>query len=431
MARNSPLQPKQSMFSSLDNRDFRYLWSGSIAAAFAMQMQMVARGWLIYDMTQSPMQLAWVMMSFSLPMILFSLFGGVAADRLTKKSVMVAAQSANCVATFALASIVITGHIEFWHFIVFGLFNGAIMSFSMPARQAVIPEIVGDKQLVNAVALNSATMNLSRVLGPALAGIIIALLAEGDTGSHFAVGVVFMTNAALFLVSVVTILVLRHQGHSTMKNHGTILGDVGDGFRYMWNHELLRGLIVLMLVPLLFGFPMQTLMPVFNHDVLGGGPDDLGVLMSVMGAGAIAGSLILARLADTRHQGAILFGTAFAWAVFVGAFAVAKTLWLAIAACALTGLASSLFMSLHMSVVTLIIEPQMRGRVMSILMMSFGLMPVGALPAAYFAETVGIDVALLGCAVGLAAFTLVLAVLIPGLRTIEVQRGPPAAAEAS
>jgi MFS family permease len=418
---------KQGMFSSLVNRDFRYLWFGSMAAAFAMQMQMVARGWLIYDMTQSPIQLAWVMMSFSLPMILFSLFGGVAADRLTKKSVMAVSQSANCVATFALAAIVITGNIEFWHFVVFGIFNGTIMSFSMPSRQAVIPEIVGDDQLVNAVALNSATMNLSRVLGPAFAGVFIAMLAGGDTGSHFAVGMVFMANAVLYAISVATILVLRHQGRSTLKNKGTIFGDVNDGLRYIWNHELLRGLIIMTTIPLLFGFPMQTLMPVFNHDVLGGGPDDLGVLMSVMGGGAIVGSFILARLSDTKHKGNILFGTALAWALCVAGFAVSKTLTMAMLACAMTGLTSSVFMSLHMSVVTLIIEPQMRGRVMSIMMMTFGLMPVGALPAAYFAETIGIDVALLGCAVGLAVLTFALAAAIPGLRSIDTHKKAPMA----
>jgi MFS family permease len=301
------------------------------------------------------------------------------------------------------------------------------MSFSMPSRQAVIPEIVGDDQLVNAVALNSATMNLSRVLGPAIAGVIIAVLAGGDTGSHFAVGIVFMNNAILYLVSVVTILGLRHQGQSTLKKQGTIFGDVGDGFRYIWNHDLLRGLIFMTFIPLLFGFPMQTLMPVFNHDVLGGGPDDLGILMSVTGGGAIVGSFILARLSDTEHKGAILFGTAFAWALFVAAFAVSKTLLLAIVACALTGLTSSVFMSLHMSVVTLIIEPEMRGRVMSIMMMTFGLMPVGALPVSYFAETIGIDVALLGSAVGLAALTLALGVLVPGLRTIDVTNKAPLA----
>jgi len=421
--------PRQRLFTALANRDFRYLWLGSMAAAFAMQMQMVARGWLIYDMTQSPVRLAWVMMSFSAPMILFSLFGGVAADRLTKKSVMVASQLANSIATFVLAAIVITGHIEFWHFIIFGLFNGAIMSFSMPARQAVIPEIVGDAQLVNAVALNSATMNLSRVLGPALAGVIIAVLAGGDTGSHFAVGIVFMANATLYMISVATILVVRHKGRSTLKQRGTIFGDVGDGFRYIWSSSLLRGLIIMTLIPLIFGFPMQTLMPVFNHDVLGGGPDDLGVLMSAMGAGAIIGSFILARYSGSDHKGAILFGTAFAWALCVGGFAVSKALWLALLTCALTGLTSSVFMSLHMSVVTLIIEPEMRGRVMSILMMTFGLMPVGALPVSFFAESIGIDVALLGCAVGLAALTGALMIAVPGLRSIDVSRKAPLAEE--
>ena len=115
MASTSALQTRQRMFSSLENRDFRYLWFGNLAATFAMQMQMIARGWLIYDMTQSPIQLAWVMMSFSLPMMLFSLFGGVAADRLTKKWVMIAAQSATCASTLLVAGIVITGPVSFTH----------------------------------------------------------------------------------------------------------------------------------------------------------------------------------------------------------------------------------------------------------------------------------------------------------------------------
>jgi MFS family permease len=425
MSSETALQDRQRMFSSLASRDFRYLWSGNLAATFAMQMQMVARGWLIYDMTQSPIQLAWVMMSFSLPMILFSLFGGVAADRLVKKWVMLGAQTANAISTFLLAYIVISGQIEFWHFIAFGIFNGTIMSFSMPARQAMVPEIVGDDLLVNAVALNSATMNLSRVLGPSLAGVIIAILAGGDTSSHLAVGVVFVTNGVLYVISVLTLLVLHHSGHSTIKHHGTMWGDMADGFRYIWNHQLLRGLIIMTFIPLMFGFPIQSLMPVFNHDVLGGGPEDLGLLMSVMGGGAIIGSFILARLSDTPHKGAILFGTSFAWAVFLGAFALSKNYWFAMITCALTGLASSVFMSLHMSVVTLIIEPEMRGRVMGIMMMTFGLMPVGAVPVSYVAETTGIDVALFGCAVGLAALTALMLITVPSLRTIDVTRKAP------
>ena len=425
MEADSPLHSTQRMFSSLENRDFRYLWFGNLAATFAMQMQMVARGWLIYDMTQSPLQLAWVMMAFSLPMILFSLFGGVAADRLTKKWVMIAAQAANCASTFLLAGIVITGHIEFWHFIAFGLFNGSIMSFSMPARQAMVPEVVGDDQLVNAVALNSATMNLSRVLGPSMAGIIIAVIAGGDTSSQFGAGVVFIANGVLYLISVLTVVVLRHRGQSTLTHRGTIRGDMGDGLRYIWKHDLLRGLIIMTFIPLLFGFPVQTLMPVFNHDVLNGGPADLGLLLSVMGAGAIVGSLVLARFAEAQSKGMILFATALAWAVSLGAFAISSSMALALVACALMGLVSSIFMSLHMSIITLIIEPEMRGRVMSIMMMTFGLMPLGALPVSYVAETANIEVALIGCAFGLAALTLILLLTVPGLRNIDVTNKAP------
>jgi MFS family permease len=417
------LKPKQGMFSSLANRDFRFLWIGNLGATFAMQMQMVARGWLIYDMTRSPMDLAWVMLSFSLPMILFSLFGGVAADRLTKKWVMAVTQTANCVSTFWLAAIVITGNVEFWHFIAFGVFNGSILSFSMPARQAVIPEIVGEAQLVNAIALNSATMNLSRVLGPGFAGAIIALVAGGDTTSHFGVGVVFMVNGILYLLSVLTLLALHHQGHSQMTHPAPIMRDIGDGFRYIWNQELLRGLIIMTFIPLLFGFPVQSLMPVFNTEVLLGGPTELGLLMSSMGAGAVGGSLLLARMSESPHKGLILFSSAFAWSVFLALFALTETFWTAMVTSALTGLVSSIFMSLHMSLVTLIIAPEMRGRVMSVMMMTFGLMPLGALPVAFFAETIGIAISLVGCAVGLGALTLLLMMTVPALLKIEVD-GP-------
>ena len=425
MSPPSALPEKPRMFSSLANRDFRFLWFGNLAATLAMQMQMIARGWLIYDMTQSPIQLAWVMLSFSLPMILFSPFGGVAADRLTKKWVMFSAQSANAVGTFLLAAIVITGNIEFWHFIAFGVFNGSIMSFSMPARQAMVPEIVGDDQLVNAIALNSATMNASRVLGPSLAGIVIAILAGGDTGSHFAVGVVFAVNGLLYLISVFTLFVIRHQGRSTMVTRGSIWSDMGDSFRYIWGSPLLRGLILMTFIPLLFGFPIQSLMPVFNHDMLGGGPDDLGVLMSAMGVGAIVGSFILARLGDTDHKSATLYISSLLWGVTLVGFAISTTMPVAITTCAFMGMVSSIFMSMHMSVITLVIEPEMRGRVMSIMMMTFGLMPLGALPVSYVAETVGIDTAMLACAFGLVALTIVLLVTMPGLRRIDTSVRAP------
>ncbi|MEE3183961.1 MAG: MFS transporter, partial [Pseudomonadota bacterium] len=168
---------RPGMFSSLRIRDFKLLWISNLAASFAMQMQMIARGWLIYDMTGSPLDLTWVMLAFMLPSLVFSLAGGVIADRMRKKSIMVTSQLLNTVATVLLATIIYNGDVTFAHFIYFGLFNGTVLSFSMPARSAVIPEIVGQDSVVNAMALQSATFNLSRILGPVAAGALMAYAA--------------------------------------------------------------------------------------------------------------------------------------------------------------------------------------------------------------------------------------------------------------
>lgn len=411
------------MFSSLRNRDFRLLWVGSLGANFAMQMQVVARGWLIYDLTASPLMLTWVLLSFSVPSFLFSLFGGVLADRLQKKQVMIVSQLLNATATLLLAVIVISGDITFAHFIYFGLFNGTVLSLSMPARASVIPEIVGDEELVNAMALSTAGMNLSRVLGPALAGGLIAIIAGGDTTSTFGVGVVFLLIAALYFLSVLTIVVLKYEGRSLVTTSGTVFGDIGDGLKYMARSPLIFGLLLMSFLPVLFGMPVQFLMPAFNHDVLGGGADALGLLMGANGIGALLGSLVLARLGDFGRKGAWMFATCFLWAVCIALFSYADTPFVALPLVAAVGLCSSFFMGVNMSLIQLIVSSEMRGRVMSIMMMTFGLMPIGVIPVGYVAELYGIGLALWISAWCLAGVTLVLVVFFPSLRRINRGHG--------
>ena len=275
--------PKPGMFQALAIRDFRLLWTSNIAASFAMQMQMVARGWLIYDMTESPLALTWVMLSFMLPSLLFSLLGGVIADRMQKKAIMITSQILNTVATAVLATIVYNGDVTFWHFIYFGLFNGTVLSFSMPARSAVIPEIVGREVVVNAMALQSATFNLSRILGPTLAGVLIAVFAAGDTTSTTGVGIVFFVIAALYLVSVTMTALLNYQGHPERSREATMLADVAEGFQYMRQERVILGLLIMGFLPMTFGFTASFLLPVFNSEVIGGGPEDLGYMLTAMG----------------------------------------------------------------------------------------------------------------------------------------------------
>jgi MFS family permease len=417
---------KTGMFHSLYIRDFRFLWFSNLCASFAMQMQGIARGWLIYDMTNSAMALAWVMLSFMLPSFIFSLFGGVLADRLHKKPIMIVSQLLNTVATALLAYIVYSGDVTFWHFIYIGLFNGTVLSFSMPARSAVIPEVVGKDNLVNAMALQSATFNLSRILGPALAGVLIAVFAAGDTTSTYGVGIVFFIIAGLYFASVLGTLMLHYVGEPSEREKKTPFEDIKEGFRYMRDEKLILGLLIMGFVPFTFGWSVSFLLPAFNKDVLGGGPDDLGLLMTGIGAGALAGSLILARLGDFSGKGRVMFISAYFWAASVAMFALSTNLYLAIVVGAVTGLFSALLGSLNMSVVQMAIPQEIRGRVMSIMMMSHGLMPLGVLPVSALAEFVGIDAALMFSAVMLALSMILLGYFFPDLKRIDKGHGADA-----
>ncbi len=388
-----------------------------------MQMQMVARGWLIYAMTSSPLALTWVMMSFMLPSFLFSLLGGVFADRLRKKPIIVSSQLLNAGATLILAYIIYTGSVGFWHFIFFGLFNGTILAISMPARSALIPEIVGEENLVNAMALQSATFNLSRILGPALAGILIAVFAAGNTTSSVGVGSVFYIIAGLYLIAVVSTSLLTNLGKPTATSKASPLDDIKEGFNYMWQDKVILGLLIMGFVPFTFGFSVSFLLPAFNQDVIGGGPDDLGLLMTSTGAGAFFGSMMLARLGDFSGKGRVMFYAAHLWAVSVLAFAFSQSLYQGMIAGAATGLFGSVFGALNMSIIQLTVRPDIRGRIMSILMMTFGLMPIGVIPISALAEFVGIDIALAISAVLLTVSMLILGYLFPDLIRIDKGHG--------
>lgn len=413
-----PASARSGMFSSLTFRDFRLLWFGNIAATFAMQMQMVARGWLVYDMTSSPMALTWVMLSFMLPSVVFSLAGGVIADRLRKRSIMIVSGTLNTVATALLAWIVYSGEITFWHFIYFGLFNGTVLAFSMPARASVTPEIVGRDQVVNAMALQSATFNLSRIVGPTVAGGLIALVAAGDTSSTEGVGIVFFVVAALYATSVVCTALIHYQGNPHHAG-GSPLEDVIEGFRFMRRERIVLGLLVMGFVPMTFGFSVSFLLPAFNADIIHGGPDTLGILMTGAGVGALGGSLLLARAGDIGRKGHVMFFAGYLWAIFVAAFALSETLLSALLFGAATGLFGAVMGSLNMSVVQIALPDEIRGRVMAIMMMTHGFMPLGIIPISAVAESVGINMALLLASCLLAVSLFALRLWIPELATID------------
>lgn len=384
-----------------------------------MNMQQIARGWFVYTMTASAIDLAWVVLSFMAPQACFSLWGGVVADRFRKRRVLMAAQLANCAATLAMATIIVTGRATFWHFIWFGVFNGTVLAFSMPARHAFVPELVPRRLIFTAMALNTAGMNFARILGPALAGFLIARIASGDTTSALGVGVVYYAIAALYFMAAATVSFVSQPGAPHPRELSSPLADLTAGLRYVRGNPPVLGLILLSIVPFLFGMPVNTLLPAFNQDVLGGGAEDLGLLLSGMGLGAIAGSLMLAAAGDLRRKGIWLIAASVGWAAATAALGFTSTMTFTVVAVAVFGWLSSWTMALNRGLLQSHADMRMRGRVMSIDMMSHGLMPLGAIPIGIIADACGVAIALMASGVLFAVCVGALAASSPAVRRID------------
>lgn len=408
----------KDIFSALAVANFRWLWIGSLGSSFAMNMQIIARGWLVYELTSSALDLAWVTLSFMLPSVIFSLYGGVLADRLPKRRVIAWAQALNCVATLVMATIIFSGNVKFWDFIWFGFFNGTVLALSMPARQAFVPEIIPERLIFTAMALNTTGWNLSRIIGPAFAGLLIAWLAGGDKTSTYGVGIVYVVIASLYLFSALTVLKVDRPGKTQRNRDGDSWSDMREGLRYVLEHPPVFALIVLSILPFLFGMPLNTLLPAFNQDVLQGHADDLGYLISAMGGGAIIGSLLMATMGDMRNKGFWLIVSCLGWGLVTAAFGAFDAQGAALVLIAVIGLLSSWNMSLNRGMLQMQVEDHMRGRIMSIDMMSHGLMPLGVFPISLIAEYYGVGAALVTSGFALMAITLLVAIFLPSVRSI-------------
>ena len=305
-----------SMFSSLQHRDFRLVWAGSLCASMAMNVQQAARGWLIFEMTHSAARLSWVVISFTLPQLLFALFGGALADRLPKKQLMIAAQSLNFVAACGMAYVIFSHEVTFWHFIALGIFNGTVLALSMPSRQSIIPELVGDTDLVNAIALNTASMNLSRILGPVVAGLTIAAFHIDGQIPYFGAGLSYVLIAALYFMGVMTLTRVTIAARpSRVGARPGMLKDIGAGIAYIRNSKIMLGLVATGTLPMMFGQPMQNLIPAFNTTVVHGGPLGNGLLLAATGSGAIFGTLLFAKYGDSGRKGRLLFAGLAMWGI--------------------------------------------------------------------------------------------------------------------
>ncbi len=376
----------------------------------ALNMQMITRGWLVLRLADdSPLSLSLVMVSFAAPMTFVSLVGGVLADRIPRKRMVIFSQGGNALLTLLVATLDITGIVAFWHLIVLGVLNGSLMAFNMPSRQAMISDIVPEDRLMNAISLNNSAMNLTRVIGPALAGILIVYIETAG---------VFYLISGIYVFAILSMTTIRAGTTPASTSRKGMAGDIGEGLRYVFYSPTLRGVMLILLVGTLFGFSYYALLPAWGREALDVGSDDLGILMTLMGAGALVATLILASMSRFRHRGLLLLVSCVVWGVGLALFSQATSFAVAVPYLLAVGLVSSLFMSLNMTLFQVYAAREMRGRVMSIGMMTFGLTPLSALPFGALAESIGTPDALMVSGLLLTAGSLILIIALPNLRRI-------------
>ncbi len=402
----------QRTFDSLKERDFRLLWFGMLPSTLAMQMGMVTNGYLAYDITGSAAAVGFVTLGFGIPMLFLSLIGGVVADRLSKRQILMATQSVVGLAALILAVLVLTNLIQIWQMTVVAFMMGTAFAFNMPARQAFVAELVGKDRLTNAVALNNTGMNMARVVGPSIAGAFIGI-------SFIGIGGVYVIMTIMYAVVVLSISRLPDHGVLPSANKQRGLDSLIDGLRYIRNHRILSALMLLAFAPTLLGMSYQALMPVFAEDVFNVGATGLGLLMTITGIGALVGSLAVATFSNFRRRGLLQIGLGVAFGGALAVFAFSQSLPVAVPTLIIVGAASAAYMALNMSLVMEHSEPAYHGRVMSINMLTFSLMPLSVVPTGFLVDiygaptVIGISGVLLATIVGLYGF------LHPSYRNVE------------
>jgi MFS family permease len=349
-------------------------------------MQMVAQGWLVYQLTGSTLLLGVVSFIGSIPILFLSVFGGVLADRIERRRLMVFTQIAMMLLSLVLAALTFAHVVTVWHIMVIAFLNGVVNAFNAPVRQSLIADLVPREHLQNAIAMNSAQFQSSRILGPALAGITLA--AVGPAWCFFFNGASFLTViVALFLVTVPALPPRKRQ--SMLKN-------VGEGLNYVRTDPTMLALLLVAAVPGLFGQPYQPMLPSVVSNLLNSGATGLGFLESGAGAGALVGALIVANLSRSKRRGRIQLSMLTLFGIALVLFSQSHWLLVSVALIFVVGMASMAYASLNMTFIQGMVSDDMRGRVSSLLTMTtLGLQPVGALQAGAIGQHFGVSTALM------------------------------------
>ena len=398
-------------FISLRNRDYLYLWLGFMLAWAGLSMQMLARGYLAYDLTGSAGLLGLITAAGALSMAALSLIGGAVADRANRKHLIQGFQAASAVLALVIALLIAVDMIAWWHLLIAAVVQGSLFAFMAPARQAIIPDLVSKEQVNNAIALNAAGMSVTALLAPAIGGLVYAV--AGPEAVYFLVS--SLAVGALLLTS--KLPDCGGRGDSEPRPASEITSEIKAGLLYARRSQIVLVLLVASVGMAILAAPFQFLMPALIVDVYGRGPEAMGLLAAATGIGALGGSLAVASM-RSRRRGRLLIFASLATGVslllvsavplFIGALLLMVPL----------GLGQTARMTLNQALLIEHVEERYRGRVMSVFMLTWGLMPLGVLPAGLLADWAGVQVSLGVMAGLLIAFTGLIYATQPRLRRL-------------
>ena len=363
-------------------RNYRLYFGGQGVSLIGTWMQQIAMSWLVYRLTNSAFYLGLIGFTGQAPIFFLTSFAGVFVDRIHRRNLLIITQSLATVQASLLAFLTLSGHIQVWHLVLLSLFLGTINAFDMPARQSFVVEIVENKEdLGNAIALNSFMFNSARLVGPSIAGLVVAAIGEGPC---------FLLNAISFLAIIGTLLAMRIPRRMLETKSASLFHGFKEGYRYALGFPPIRYVLLLLALTSLAGIPYMVLMPIFARDILHGGPHTLGFLMGALGVGALTGSLYLASRQSVLGLGRLIVIASSTFGAGLVVFSFSRFLPLSLILLLFTGFGMIIQMTSSNTILQTITDEDKRGRVMSFYTMAFaGTAPFGSIMAGSLASRIG------------------------------------------
>ena len=406
-------------FTALRYRDFRLFWIGLVAQVTGQQMTIVTLGWLAYDLTESPLALGFINLVSAAPRIVVNLAGGVLADRFDPRTLVVAAQTTSLVMLVTLAVLALTDRATVWNLAAAALVIGLVQSFDEPARASLFPRLLPDRSLIPiAVPLTSVAWSATRIVAPSVAGFVIAAAGAGPS-------FLFAAGGAAAMASVMRLV---HPQQAGGRRHGTMLGDLKAGAAYVWAHPVFRPLLLLAIAASTFGQGYMLTFPVFQAQVYEVGPRELGFMYSSAGIGAMAGLYAYSRYFRQRGAGRVLLGSAGSFGAALAVFALTPWFEVALVLLFLSGAAGVMQITTGQVILQTLVEDSLRGRVMALYGVHWGLLPVGGAMMNGVAQGTGAPIAVAAAGALLLIVAAAIALRGTALRGVVLPQAEPAPA---